>query len=107
MRKPFEDEGLRAVSRALSLPLEQLRHWLQGSHVCDWQTDPFARGAYSYVRAGGVDAVAELARPCEETLFFAGEATQSGFGGTVASAIASGYRAADEIIRSLAVIANE
>lgn len=52
--------------------------------------DPFARGAYSYVPAGALDAVDRLAEPVAETLFFAGEATD-----TVAGASASGERAAD------------
>ena len=52
------------------------------------------REAYSYILVGGRGAVAELARPVEDTLYFAGEATQEGFSGTVASTIASGYRAA-------------
>jgi nicotinamidase-related amidase len=44
--------------------------------------------------SGGTAAVAELARPVEGTLFFAGEATEAGLSRTVASALASGYRAA-------------
>lgn len=44
-------------------------------------------------------AQARLAAPVEDTLFFAGEATDtSGNNGTVHGAIASGYRAAQEII---------
>jgi monoamine oxidase len=42
-----------------------------------------------------------LGTPLENTLFFAGEATDtSGNNGTVHGAIASGYRAAQEIIRA-------
>jgi monoamine oxidase len=48
---------------------------------------------------GGIDAQAQLARPLEDTLFFAGEATNTeGHQGTVHGAIASGLRAAREII---------
>jgi hypothetical protein len=40
-----------------------------------------------------------LARPVERTLFFAGEATHTdGQSGTVSDALASGYRAAEEVI---------
>jgi uncharacterized protein with NAD-binding domain and iron-sulfur cluster len=44
----------------------------------------------------------EFARPIAETLFFAGEATNSdGYHGTVHGAIATGYRAAAEVLASL------
>jgi monoamine oxidase len=66
----------------------------------DWQTDPFSRGAYSYVKAGGDSAQADLAEPLENKLFFAGEATDvSGHHGTVHGAIASGRRAARDILQ--------
>ena len=64
-------------------------------------SDPFARDAYSYVAVGGTEVVRALAAPVEETLFFAGEATNSdGHTGTVHGAIASGRGAAHEILRS-------
>jgi len=93
------DEGLGVLSRLLGVPRQQLDARLRAWHVSNWQADPFARGAYSYVLVGGLGAVAELARPVENTLYFAGEATQEGFSGTVASAIASGYRAADAMVQ--------
>jgi monoamine oxidase len=68
----------------------------------DWAADPFARGAYSYVLTGGMEAQANLARPVEQTLFFAGEATElAGHQATVHGALFAGVRAADEVIRSL------
>lgn len=64
----------------------------------DWQTDPFARGAYSYVLTGGKNARRALAKPIDNTLFFAGEATDAtGEAGTVAGALLSGIRAAREV----------
>jgi monoamine oxidase len=61
----------------------------------DWNRDPFARGAYSYVRVGGANARATLALPVDDTLFFAGEATSTdGQGGTVNGALQTGARAA-------------
>ena len=93
-------DGLATLSRSLEMPRQRLKARLRAWHVCNWQSDPFARGAYSYVLVGGMAAVAELARPLEGTLFFAGEATQAGFSGTVASAIASGYRAAAEVLQA-------
>jgi monoamine oxidase len=95
------DEGLAALSRRLNMPRGTLDTRLRAWHVGNWPADPFARGAYSYVKVGGTKAVEELARPIDDTLFFAGEATQAGFGGTVASALASGYRAAGEVMKSV------
>jgi monoamine oxidase len=65
----------------------------------DWHADPFSRGAYSYVPAGALPARRVLAEPVEDTLYFAGEATDLlGYGGTVHGAIASGRRAAKQIV---------
>ena len=66
--------------------------------VHDWRADPLARGAYSYVRVGGAGAREALAEPLEGTLFFAGEATSRDDAGTVGGALASGQRAAREVL---------
>jgi monoamine oxidase len=71
---------------------------LRGFYYHDWQQDPFARGAYSYVTVGGSEARAALARPIEDTLFFAGEATDAEEEGTVTGALQSGVRAAGEVL---------
>ena len=72
---------------------------LVAAYVHDWMSDPFARGAYSYVTVGGGDAREVLARPLADTLFFAGEATASAEeGGTVAGALESGFRAARQVL---------
>ena len=80
-----------------------VRAQLQNAWLHEWQRDPFARGAYSYVNAGGAGAREELAAPLDGTLFFAGEATDySGESGTVAAALESGERAAREVIEATA-----
>lgn len=72
---------------------------LEAAWVHDWQQDPFACGAYSYVRVGGGGARRTLALPIADTLFFAGEATDAaGEHGTVAGALQSGIRAAREAL---------
>jgi monoamine oxidase len=76
---------------------EGLAGLLEDWHLFDWQRDALARGAYSYVPAGARGAVGRLAEPVAGTLFFAGEATHGRLAGTVAGAIASGERAADEV----------
>ena len=58
---------------------------LGAAYVHDWQSDPYARGAYSYVTVGGMSARKALAAPFEDTLYFAGEAADyEGETGTVA-----------------------
>jgi monoamine oxidase len=65
----------------------------------NWQADPFARGAYSYVAVGGGGAREALRTPLADTLYFAGEATDTeGEAGTVAGALQSGMRAARELL---------
>ncbi|MEO6054792.1 MAG: NAD(P)/FAD-dependent oxidoreductase [Chthoniobacterales bacterium] len=64
----------------------------------NWSEDPFSRGAYSYPGVEGLQAARVLAEPVEDTLFFAGEATDfNGANGTVHGALASGIRVAKEI----------
>src|SRR5262249_23108730 len=72
---------------------------LSEAHIHNWRRDPFSRGAYSYVAVGGRKAHSGLAASLDGTLFFAGEATDdSGESGTVAGALASGERAADQVL---------
>jgi monoamine oxidase len=72
---------------------------VQESFVHDWQSDPYSRGAYSYALADSEEPARRLAAPVGNTLFFAGEATDfSGHNGTVHGAIASGQRAATELL---------
>jgi len=72
---------------------------LQNFRLQDWRADPFARGAYSYVRVGGAGAREALAEPLQGTLFFAGEATNTEQAGTVAGALESGRLAARVLLR--------
>jgi monoamine oxidase len=65
----------------------------------NWRTDPFFRGAYSYMPANALPARRTLAEPVQGTLFFAGEATElNGHSATVHGAIASGTRAAQSLL---------
>jgi len=77
------------------------RSELVAAHVHDWSRDPFARGAYSYVKVGGGSARATLARPLRGTLYFAGEATDTEDAGTVEGALRSGHRVAQQILRAV------
>ena len=71
---------------------------LSQAYVQDWALDPYALGAYSYLRVGGQGAREALAAPLDRTIFFAGEATDRDEAGTVAGALRSGKRAAAELL---------
>ena len=92
-------QALHSLSRILSISKPRLTEFLQAWHVADWSADPFARGAYSYVAVGGRSASQQFAEPVADTLFFAGEATHDILNGTVGGALASGFRAAGEVLR--------
>jgi monoamine oxidase len=92
--------ALDSLSHMLGLGHERLADLLAAWYTFDWQTDPYARGAYSYIPTSGLDAPRMLGEPVEGTLFFAGEATDlDSQNGTVHGAMASGRRAAGEIIQ--------
>ena len=93
-------EAVDSLARMLAVPTSRVASLLDAWHVTDWLHDPFSRGAYSYVAVGDVAAPHRLADAVEDTLFFAGEATDERQEGTVAGALASGYRAADEVCRA-------
>lgn len=90
-----------SLANILGLTDEHIMRALSAAYVHDWQADPHFRGAYSWAKVGGADAHRALARPLGNRLFFAGEATETnGHNGTVHGAIATGHRAAKEIIKA-------
>jgi monoamine oxidase len=94
--------ALESLAAVFGDTADRLRSRLRRSLISDWLADPFAMGAYSYTPAGYLDARQILAEPVENTLFFAGEATHTeGRSGTVDGAIATGRRAAAEIVSAL------
>ena len=93
------EAAVRELAGALGVDPGRLKESVAGAYQHDWVGDPFARGAYSYAGVGGRRAGMELGAPIEGTLFFAGEATLSdGHNATVHGAVASGGRAARELI---------
>lgn len=100
-REQVGDLACGELAKIFSLPLPYLRAQLICCATHDWQTDPLSCGAYSYVPAGSLDAVLKMATPVRETLFFAGEHTDTtGHWGTVHAAMRSGERAAMQVIAS-------
>src|SRR5262249_15054362 len=96
------ENALESLHQVTGISRSRINHELDGWWYHDWQADPFARGAYSYIGVGGVGAQKKIAAPIEDTLFFAGEATHfGGQSGTVDGAIDTGVRAAEEVRRFL------
>ncbi|GAA4480600.1 flavin monoamine oxidase family protein [Microbacterium panaciterrae] len=68
-----------------------------------WSTDPYSRGAMSYLPAGTTPQLRkDLAVPVLDRVFLAGEATDSDHPGTVPGAVSSGQRAAAAVIGAAA-----
>jgi monoamine oxidase len=98
------DQAARSLARLTGFDVRSLQSQITGAYTHDWQADPFSRGGYSYAAVGGIDAAQALGAPVAETLYFAGEATDSdGRNGTVHGAIASGERVAKEILQSTGI----
>ncbi len=94
-------QGIASLARILSTTPERIRRSLACAYFHDWHADPLSRGAYSYVPAGALPARDKLAEPVADTLYFAGEATEmNGHSATVHGAIASGVRAAKQILQA-------
>jgi monoamine oxidase len=89
--------ALNSLSRLLKV---DAMRFLIDAYTHDWTNDPYACGAYSYIPTGSMDAPALLAETVEDTLYFAGEATETtGRAASVHGAIATGRRAASEILK--------
>jgi len=94
--------AMNALGRQFGLTRREVGKQVAAGWVHNWVRDPYARGAYSYIVVGGSDAPPKLARPMARTLFFAGEASDpEGRTGTVHGAIATGRRAASQVLRTL------
>lgn len=92
------DHAFESLSHIFRTSKSFLEQSLVEFFAYNWHKDPYSAGAYSYIPVGGLDAQARLSEPLENTLFFAGEATNTeGHHGTVHGAIATGLRAARQV----------
>lgn len=93
------DRALEDFASAIAAPRPSLEEALVEAQTHDWDRDRLSRGAYSYPLVGGTDAGSALAAPLEETRYFAGEAASPPpVNGTVEGALASGFRAARDVL---------
>jgi monoamine oxidase len=94
----INSRAIQSLSQIFRMPESELHSYLVKSYFHDWQSDSLSQGAYAYVPVDGLEHQLNLAKPIDDTLFFAGEATSVGHIGTVHGAIQSGQRAAREIL---------
>jgi len=95
------DRAIAALHKAFNKKATELRAMVDNIYYHNWTNDPFSRGAYSYPKVGGLAAAKALAEPIEDTIFFAGEATDfSGASGTVHAAVQSGISAARRLLQT-------
>ncbi|MEY4768882.1 MAG: hypothetical protein RL637_1521 [Pseudomonadota bacterium] len=67
--------------------------------ITRWVSDPFSRGSYSYNAVGSTPQMRKnLAAALQQSVFFAGEASNVHYFGTAHGAYLSGLRAAQEIL---------
>ncbi len=95
----LERAALQCLANIFAIPVQNLLKWLISAHHHDWQLDEYSRGAYSYVPAGALEAADIISSPLENTLYFAGEHCDvEDQWGTVHAALASGLRAARQVL---------
>ena len=90
-----------AIDRVSEVFGNDIRKHVKRSIVTAWTTEPWTRGSYSCALPGQAHQRAELARPLDERLFFAGEATTIVDHSCCHGAFNSGIRAAGEIAETL------
>ena len=92
----------RAMEQLVGLYGASIRNCLRPLIASDWAHNPAIGGAYSHALPGQADARGILARPYDNRLFFAGEATHDSDFSTAHGAYLSGVRAAEEALAALA-----
>jgi monoamine oxidase len=98
-------------AQVVSIALAELRAAFGNSvpapiaqYVTRWANDPFSRGSYFYPKIGSIgNDISELAKSVNNRLYFAGEATNRDYFGTVHGAYSSGIREANTIIRQATI----
>lgn len=88
-------EGMAVLRTIFGDEIPDPDDWL----ISRWGSDPFALGSYSHLSPGATaDDYDALAKPVQNRLFFAGEATNSEYPATVHGAMLSGWREAERIL---------
>jgi monoamine oxidase len=97
------EEILQAAMDSLALSFDlnknKIKELLLYSKIINWNDEDFSNGGYSFSTLNSVVAKKQLAKPTENTIYFAGEALYNGLmQGTVEAALQSGINAAKKMI---------
>ena len=93
------DSACEALAEIFSIEADDIRAELINTYSHDWQRNGLSFGSYGYVPAGALDACSKMTIPENDTLYFAGEHTDTtGHWGTVHAALRSGLRAARQAL---------
>ena len=101
---PSDDGALlqlafNSLSYVFGTDESNLKDYVTAIKVINWETDPFALGAYAYATLHTSEAIMTFSQPVANTLYFAGEAFYDGAEmGTVEAALATGNLTAEKII---------
>jgi monoamine oxidase len=89
-RKSIMTSAVDALAEIFDRKPQEIRDAIDDFNFCYWGNEPFALGAYSYLKAGFPDVKKQLSIPVGDTIYFAGEAYgESKVSGTVESALVS------------------
>lgn len=91
-------EGTDAWQRGVAECRPDLSIDLSGALLTDWQSEPFTRGAYSFARVGWLETRALELQTRQGRLALAGEHTAAHEASTMNGAVASGIRAAQQLL---------
>lgn len=94
----------RAVDRLARMYGDGVRTQVLRSFVTEWGQDPWARGAYSAAKPGLAHMRERLAKPVDDTLYFAGEAAHVEWAQCVPGAYLTGRDAGRAIAERLAAV---
>jgi monoamine oxidase len=94
--------ALESISKNFDVSLSRVQQSLIKAYTHNWKKDSWTGMAYSFAPPRASDVPDKLGEPLEETLYFAGEATDRHYQlGTVHGALESGLRAASELLSQL------
>jgi monoamine oxidase len=94
-------EGIRSLAYIFGTHEDEIVKRLRASKVINWVNDPFAMGAYAYRTVGIQSTLEFLHQSISQTIFFAGEAYNTGEEmGTVEAALASGKATAYKVFET-------
>jgi len=92
-------EAVKSLAYVLGCSHDHLTNEVRKAKIINWVADPFSQGAYAYKTLHTSSAIKTLTTPCDNTVYFAGEALYDGSAmGTVEAALASGRDAAEKLM---------